>query len=162
MGPKAEEAIAAMLNCFPQTSQNYALLLATLDKLCAGKSDRAIIEAAERYAGGKVHNQSLTFAPSGPEFVKEVERRQEFIDLRERPRLTRPVTAPNRNGLAPFEVAKQQAWNRYGHRPVLFEDVSFERFKVLSGTREIPVGSNWVPCLGIVFGPEAKQETQAA
>lgn len=161
MGPKAEEAIAAMLNCFPQTSQNYELLLASLDKLCAGLSDRAIIEAAERYAGGKVHNQSMTYAPSAPLIVQEATRRQNFIELSERPRLTsqRPTRADPR---PPFMVRQQQAWSKHAHRPVLFEEVGHDRWRQLSASRQIPAGAVWVAALGIVFGPEPGIKQQAA
>lgn len=159
MNQEAEDEVTAMLNYFPQTAQNYEVFLASLDRDLAGISDRAIIEAARRYRRNEVHGQSVEFAPSGAAFITEARKRQEFIELRERPRLSGPVSMPRRGGIAPFEARKQRAWSEYGHRPVLFEDVSHERWMNLYRAKEVPEGSIWVACLGIVFGPEPKQDT---
>lgn len=78
------------MNCFPQTNQDYRVLLATLAKLLNGLSDGAIISAAERFASGDVPNQSKTFAPAVPEFVAEVRNQAEVIAIRQRPRLSEP------------------------------------------------------------------------
>lgn len=160
MNQQAEDSIAQMLNCFPQTSQNYELLFATLDKLLAGQTDQAIIEAAERFASGDVKEQSKKFAPSAPEFVEEVRRRQEYIDIRNRPRLPAPEYRPG--PLAPFQIKRQKELAENAHLPVLVEDASLDVFRRLSLTKQIPVGAKWVACLGTIYGPPAKAQSQAA
>lgn len=155
MSPQAEQSIIAMMNCFPQTNQDYRLLLASLDRLCAGLTDQAIIEAAERYAAGDVKDQSKRFAPSGPEFVEEARRRQEMVDLRNRPRIAAPK-AYRPGTLAPFELSQQRKWERHGHLPILAEDINFDQWKRLSAERQFPVGAVWVASLGVVFGPEPR------
>jgi len=144
-----------MLNCFPQTNQNYEVLLLTLDKLCAGLSDRAIIEAAERFASGDVKDQSKKFAPAAPELVEEARRRQDYIDLLSKPRIA-PPELYRRGPLSPSEMTRQKALSDNAHLPVLLEDISFETWKRLSKDRQIPTGAKWVACLGIVYGPKPK------
>lgn len=159
MNQQAEDSITAMLNCFPQTAQNYELLLETLDRLLAGLSDQAIIEAANRYAAGDVQGQSKTFAPSGPEFVEEARRRQEYLSLKARPRIEGPKYRPG--PLAPFEIAKHKALEANAHLPVLLEDVNYDRWRALSIAKQVPVGAKWVACLGIVYGPPLAQSRAA-
>lgn len=159
MNQQAENEITAMLNSFPQTSQNYVLLLATLEQRLVGVSDQAIIEAAQRFMDGEVTDQSKKFAPSLPEFIEEVKRRQEYHELLARPRIPPPVYRPG--PLAPFEVARQKALAANSHRPVLFEDISNEQWRKLSRERQIPEGSVWVAALGLVYGPESKQSKAA-
>lgn len=153
MNQQAKDAITGMLNCFPQTNQDYRVLLLTLSKLLDGVADQAVIRAAERYASGDVTNQSMTFAPSGPEFVAEVRRVQEVLDIQAKPRLPAPVY--RRGLMAPFEMMRQKALAENSHLPVLFEGVSYEQFRKMSASRDIPVGAKWVACLATVFGPSA-------
>lgn len=160
MNSKAEEAILSMLNCFPQTGQNYDALLETLARLCVGLTDQAIIEAAERFAAGDVVGQSKRFAPSGPEYVEEARRRQEFIELRARPRLPPPAYRPG--PLAPFELAQQRAWAANSGRDVIAQDVSMEQFQKMSRERQIPAGASWVASIGVVFGPVPASVKSAA
>lgn len=127
----------------------------TLARLCAGLSDEAIIDAAERFAAGDVKGQSKKFAPSGPEFVEEARRRDELLKVMARPRLP-PPKEYKPGPLAPFQIETQRKWAENKHLPVLFEDVSFEKWKALSAARDIPPGSKWVAALGVVFGPAPK------
>lgn len=159
MNQQAEDSITGMLNCFPQTNQNYELLLASLDKLCAGMADQAIIEASERFAAGDVSDQSKKFAPSAPEFVEEVRRRQEYLELKARPRISSP--AYTRGPLAPFEIKRQKALNTYSHLPVLLEGIGYDDWRRLSHQKQVPVGAIWVAALGIVYGPESKHQSAA-
>lgn len=155
MNHQAQLSITEMMNCFPQTNQNYEVLLGTLDRLCAGLSDQAIIEAAERFASGDVKDQSKKFAPSAPEFVEEARRRQEFLDIKARPRIAPP--AYTRGPLAPFEIARQKALAKHSHRPVLLENIGLDEFKRLCAAKQLPLGSVFAVSLGIVYGPESKQ-----
>lgn len=56
----------------------------------------------------------------------------------------------------PFEVKQQQAWAKYGHLPILFENVNNDKWRQLSAAKQVPVGGFWCAALGIVFGPELK------
>lgn len=160
MNQQAEQSIIEMMNGFSQTSQDYRLLLVTLARQCAGLTDRAIIEAADRFGAGDVAGQSKKFAPSVPEFVEEARNRQEFIDLASRHRLPAPVY---RGGsMAPFEVKRQQALAKYADHPVLLENVTHEQWRRLSASRQVPAGATWVACLGVVYGPASKSAAQAA
>lgn len=161
MTPRVQSSITEMLNVFNQTSRDYEVFLVTLGRLCAGLTDQAIIEAAERFAAGDVKDQSKTFAPSGPEFVEEARRRQEFIDLRNRPRLPKP--APRfTDGPAPFQVRLAQARASHAHRPILVEDVTLEQWRNLSRNRQVPAGAVYVACLATVYGPEPKHQIELA
>lgn len=160
MNRQAQSSITEMLNCFGQTSQNYEVFLATLGKLCAGLTDRAIIEAADRFAAGEVKDQSKKFPPSGPEFIEEARRRQEFIELRSRPRIEHRRAPDFTAGPAPFQVRAAQAKVAHAHRPVLLENIGLDQFRKISRERQIPAGSVFVACLGIVYGPEPRQQTE--
>lgn len=134
--------------------------MATLARKCSDVSDQAIIETADRYGNGEVKDQSKKYAPTVPEFVEEVRRRQEFIEVRARPRLAAPVYQSGR--LAPFQVARQKALTENAHLPVIAEDITYEQFKRLSETKQIPVGAKWVACLGTIFGPAPAKQAKAA
>lgn len=154
MDQQAYLAIAAMLNSFPQGSSNPDLTMTTYEAVLRGASPQAIIEAAERFVKGLVSGQSKTFAPSIAEFFTEVTQRQEYIDLRAKPRLPPPRYFPG--PLAPFQIRQQKRFAENSHLPVLFEDVSFDKWRLMSAAKEIPVGAKWVA--GIVYGPEPKHE----
>lgn len=153
MDQKAYLAVAAMLNSFPSGNNNPDLTLGTYESVLQGISPQAVTEAAQRFVMGDVSGQSKTFAPSVAEFVTEARKRQEYIDLKARPRLPAPNYI-SRGKLAPFEIAKQKALTKYGHLPVLHENISFDQWKKLSAAREVPVGACWVACLATVFGPQ--------
>lgn len=157
MNQAAEDSITAMLNCFPQTGQDYALLLGTLQHLCDGLTDQAVIDAAKRFAAGDVKDQSKKFAPSAPEFVEEARRRDELLKVMARPRL--PPPDQYRPGpLPPYQLATQRKWAENADRQVMFSDVSFEQWKALSATKDIPAGAKWVAAIGVVFGPAPKPQ----
>jgi hypothetical protein len=162
MNKHAKQAITGMLNCFPQTNQDYQVLLLTLERLLAGLSDQAIVRAADRYAGGDVPGQSKTFAPSGPEFVDEVRRCQEVLEIKARPRLPAPTYRSGSGGMPPFMVTRQRLLNENAYLPVLFEDVGYDQFRKLSSSKQIPIGAKWVAALGIIYGPPSVQRQQAA
>ncbi|MFB9340540.1 hypothetical protein ACFFTN_01310 [Aminobacter aganoensis] len=105
-------------------------------------------------------DQSKKFAPSGPEFIEEVRRRQEFIDIRARPRL--PAPAYHSGPTPPFLIKRQKALAENAHLPVLVEDANLDVFRRLSLTRQIPAGAKWVACLGIIYGPAPKSRSKAA
>jgi hypothetical protein len=152
---RAYMAIVTMLNAFPASNSNPDLLMGTYESVLAGMSSQAVIEAAQRYTMGDVQGQSKTFAPSVAEFVQEARQRQEYIDIKDKPRLPAPNYI-SRGPLAPFEIKRQQRLSQYGHLPVLATDVSYDQFRKLSAAREIPAGAVWVPILATVFGPEPK------
>lgn len=124
----------------------------TLERLCASVTDQAIIETADRFASGDVPGQSKKYPPTGPEFVEEARRRQDYLEMLARPRLPGPTYT--RGPMAPFEIKRQKALNEYAHRPVLMENIGYDEWRRLSGMKQVPVGAIWVACLGIVYGPE--------
>lgn len=132
----------------------------TLGRLCSSLTDQAIIEASERFAAGDVKDQSKKFAPSGPEFVEEARRREELVQLRDRPRLS-PPPAYRPGPMAPFEIARQKALAKYVDRPVLFEDITYDQFRRLSAEKQISTGAFWSAATGTVYGPEPKQARAA-
>lgn len=162
MDQRAYLALTAMLNAFPQTGGNPDLTMGTFEAVLASASSQSIIEAAQRFSSGLVEGQSMKFAPSSAEFAAEVRKRQEFIDIKSRPRLSAPMPTYRPGPLAPFEIAKQKALSANSHLPVLFEDINYDQFRKLSAAKEIPVGAKWVASLGIVYGPESKQVKSAA
>jgi len=133
--------------------------LLTLDRLCAGLSDQAIIETADRFASGDVKDQSKKFPPTGPEFIEEVRRRQEYLDLKARPRLAPPTYT--RGPLAPFEIGRQRALARHSNRPVLMENIQLDEFRRLCAAKQLPLDALYACTLGIVYGPENKNEKAA-
>jgi len=56
--------------------------------------------------------------------------------------------------LAPFEILKNKKLAEYRDHPVLFENITHEKFKSMSTAREIPTGAVFVSILGTVFGPK--------
>lgn len=132
----------------------------TYEAVLRDASSPAVVEAAQRFTTGKVQGQSKTFAPSVAEFVAEVERRRELIDIKAKPRLPAPKYFPG--PLAPFQIRQQKRLVENAHRPVLFENVNFDQWRKLSANREVPTGAIWVASLGIVYGPEPTAKSQAA
>jgi hypothetical protein len=128
--------------------------LGTLQHLCAGLTDQAVIDAAQRFAAGDVKDQSKKFAPSAPEFVEEARRRDELLKVLARPRLPPPTY--QRGPLAPYQIATQKKWAENAHLPVLFTDIDFNKWKALSAAKDVPAGAKWVAALGVVFGPAPK------
>lgn len=154
MNEQARDAITWMLNEFALTNQDYQTRLLTLDKLLVEQSDIAIIEAAARFAAGDVPDQSKTYPPTGPEFVAEVRKQQEILDIKAKPRLPAPKYFPG--PLAPFQVRQQKRLSENAHLPVLFEGISFDQWRKMSAGKEIPVGAKWTSG-GIVYGPDPKK-----
>jgi hypothetical protein len=76
----------------------------TIAELLTGCTDQAIISAARRFSAGDVPDQSMTFAPSTPQFVAEVRRAQERIDNNRK--LIAPPPGPTRKTLF------QRQWER--------------------------------------------------
>lgn len=122
----------------------------------SGLSSQAVIEAAQRFTMGEVQGQSKTFAPSVAEFVTEARQRQEYIDLKAKPRLPAPRYSPG--DLAPFQVRQEKRKAEYADRPVIEANVPLDRFIALSKAKQLPTGAIWCACLGIL-GPAPKEQT---
>ena len=159
MNHQAQLSITEMLNGFGRPNQDFEVFLLTLDRLCAGLSDQAIIETADRFGRGDVKDQSKDYPPSSARFIEEARLRQEYLDLKARPRLA-PPTYP-RGPLAPFEIARQKALARHSNRPVLMENIGLDEFKRLCAAKQLPLGSIFACTLGIVYGAENKHEKAA-
>jgi hypothetical protein len=101
---------------------------------------------------GDVPGQSKTFAPSVAEFVAETRQRQEYIDLKARPRLPAPRYFPG--PLAPFQVRQEKRRAENADRPVMEAHVPLDRFIALSRAKQLPTDAIWVATMGIL-GPRA-------
>ena len=155
MDQKTYLAVTAMLNAYPQTGGNPDLTMATYEMALRGLSSQAVIEAAQRFTMGEVQGQSKTFAPSVAEFVTEARQRQEYIDIKAKPRLAAPRYLPGPK--APFQVRQAKRRAQYADRPVLEANVPLDRFVALSRAKQLPTDAIWVACLGIL-GPAQKQQ----
>jgi len=132
--------------------------MGTYEAVLQGISPQAVTEAAQRFTMGDVSGQSKTFAPSIAEFVTEARQRQEYIDLKARPRLPAPRYFPG--PLAPFQVRQEKRRAENADRPVIEANVPLDRFVALSRAKQLPVGTIWVATMGIL-GPSQKQERAA-
>ena len=94
MNQSAHQALTMMLNAFPQGGQDYRLLLLTFEEDLAGISNQAVVETAQRYRRNEIPGQNETFAPSVAEFVTASRRQEEFISIRNRPRIPPPPIRP--------------------------------------------------------------------
>jgi hypothetical protein len=154
MNDAAMLEIARMRNSFAQTGDNADLTRDTYKLALQDLSSQSVIEAAQRFTMGDVEGQSKTFAPSIAEFVTEARKRQEYIDLKAKPRLPAPRYFPG--PLAPFQVRQQKRLSENSHLPVLFENINSDQWRKMSAAKEIPVGAKWCASLGIVYGPEKR------
>jgi len=155
MDQRAYLAVVGMLNSFPQGTGNPDLTMGTYEAVLKDISSQAVIEAAQRFTMGEVHGQSKTFAPSVAEFVTEARQRQEYIDLKAKPRLPAPRYSPG--SLAPFQVRQEKRRAEYADRPVIEANVPLDRFVALSRAKQLPTDAIWVSSLGIL-GPAPKQQ----
>jgi len=89
------------------------------------------------------------------EFVTEARQRQEYIDLKAKPRLPAPRYSPG--SLAPFQVRQEKRRAEYADRPVIEANVPLDRFVALSRAKQLPTDAIWVSSLGIL-GPAPKQQ----
>lgn len=144
-------AVTAMLNSFPQGSSDPETLVNTFEAMTRNISSAAICEAAERFMAGTVQDQSVRFAPSVAEFVREAQRIHDRDEVRRQPLLPAP-----RVGRTPLLERLDRLRRQYANRPVLHTDVSNDRFRALSKSRELPAGAIWVAALGTVYGPEPR------
>jgi hypothetical protein len=121
-----------------------------------GLSPQAVIEACRRFILGNVEGQSMDFAPAAPRFAQEARQRQEYIDLKARPRL--PARRYFPGPLAPFQVRQEKRRAQYADRPVTEANVPLDRFIAMSKAKQLPTGAVWVATMGIL-GPSPKEQT---
>lgn len=134
------------------------MLTASFEERLTELSIEAVNRAVDRYRDGDVPGQNKRFPPTVPEFIEEVRRCQDVIDIIARPRLPAPKYRPG--PLAPFEMKRQKAFAENAHLPVLFEDVSLDQWTRLSKQNQIPVGAKWVAAIGVVYGPEPRHQIE--
>ena len=123
----------------------------TYDLALQGLSDLAIIEAAQRFILGMVEGQSLDFAPSIPRFVAEARQRQEYIDLKAKPRI--PVYRHHTG--TPFYIRQEKTRTRYKDCDILAENVGIDEYR--RRVREFPEGHAWIAAVATVYGPPAME-----
>lgn len=147
--------ITRMLNAFPVGNSDTDLTMETYELATQDFSSTAVIEAAQRFVLGQVKDQSLAYAPTVAEFMQEVRQRQEYIDLKAKPRLPAPRYFPG--PLAPFQVRQEKRRAQYADRPVIEANVPLDRFVALSRAKQLPTDAIWVATMGIL-GPAPKQQ----
>lgn len=158
MDQKAYLAVVGMLNSFPASNSNPDLTMGTYEQVLQGLSPQAVTEAAQRFTMGDVQGQSKTFAPSIAEFVTEARQRQEYIDLKDKPRLQHFY---HHTG-TPFHIRQEKRRTKYQDYPVIAENINFDQWRRLSQSKEVPVGAFWVAALGTVYGPPAMEIAKKA
>lgn len=129
--------------------------MGTYEAVLAGMSSQAVIEAAQRFTMGDVSGQSKTFAPSIAEFVAEARQRQEYIDLKAKPRLPAPNYYQHTG--SPFHIRQQKIRTKYQDCPIIQENVSYDEARAMSKAGKIPVGGAWVAAVATVYGPPAEK-----
>jgi hypothetical protein len=146
-----------MLNSFRATSADPDVLLRTFASVLDGMRPSLIIDTAKRYSSGEVEGASDQFAPTPAEFAKEVRRRAALrADIAKPRSLPAPRYFPG--PLAPFQVRQEKRRAEYADRPVIEANAPLDRFIAMSRAKQLPVGSVWVACLGIL-GPASKEQT---
>ena len=151
MEQRAYLELTRMLDSFPQTSGNPDLTVSAYELAVNGLVPQAVIETAQRFISGTVEGQSVDFAPAPPRFAQEARKRQEYLEIKAKPRLT---SSYQHTG-TPFHVRQQKTRTMYQECPVLFENVSHDEARALSKAGKIPVGGAWVASLATVYGPPA-------
>lgn len=128
----------------------------TYDLALRGLSDLAIIEAAQRFILGVVDGQSIDYAPAVPRFVQEARQRQEYIDIKAKPRI--PVYRHHTG--SPFYVRQEKTRTKYQDCPVLAENLNLDEYR--RRVKEFPAGHAWIAALATVFGPPAMEIARRA
>lgn len=118
-------------------------------------STEAVERAVRRFLDGDVEGQSKRFAPTIPQFMEEAKDCEEYLGILRRQPSPALTSLPKwrGDGKAPFERHIAKAKAEHAHLPVLFEDVSYDKWRKLSAARDVPAGAVWVACLGTVYGP---------
>ena len=159
MDQQASLAVSVMLNSFRATSADPDVLLRTFATILDGQPPSIIIETAKRYSAGEVDGASDQYAPTPAEFAKEVRRRAALkADLAKPRSLPLPRYFPGPK--APFQVRQEKRRTEYADRPVIEANVPLDRFIAMSRAKQLPIGSVWVACLGIL-GPAQSEERAA-
>lgn len=73
-----------------------------------------------------------------------------------------PYSPPPSTRTPRFMIEAEKAKVRNADRPVLFTNVSYDEFRVMSRGLKIPIGAIWCASLGTVFGPKPQPVSQAA
>jgi len=81
---------------------------------------------------------------------------QEEAQRQAQQRRKREPEERRRTGPAPFEIRMEQDGQEFAGRAVLFNDVNYDKWRALSASKQVPVGGQWCPSLGTVFGPPVK------
>jgi hypothetical protein len=125
-----------------------------------GLSATAVIEAAHRFIAGDVQGQSKTFAPSVAEFVTEARQRQEYIDLKAKPRLPAPNFYHHTG--SPFYVRQERVRTKYRECAVLAESIGLDDYRRRCTANEFPDGHAWIAAVATVYGPPAMEIAKRA
>lgn len=156
MDQQAFKEMTRMLDSFPQTSGNPDLTVSAYELAVAGLSSQAVTEAAQRFISGLVEGQSMDFAPAAPRFATEARQRQEYIDLKNKPRLQHFY---HHTG-SPFHVRQEKTRTKYRECEILAESIGLDEYR--RRVKEFPEGHAFIAALGTVFGPPAMEIAKRA
>jgi len=148
--------VTRMLNAFPMSNTNPDLTLDTYELATQDLSSTAVIEAAQRFIMGNVAGASKTFAPSIAEFVTEARQRQEYIDLKAKPRI--PVYRTHTG--TPFYIRQEKMRTKYQDCEKLAENIGLDEYR--RRVNEFPDGHAFIVGVGTVYGPPAMEIARRA
>lgn len=153
-------AIGTLLNAFPASAGDVDVLVRSFEAATADVPPAAVCEAAKRYMEGRVDGQNTRFAPSVAEFAMEARRLAELRQAISRPRL--PSSTYLRSGPAPFQVKAERLRTKYADWTVIRKGVSFDEWRTLCASKQIPAGAMWIAALdGSVMVPPNQQKAGA-
>lgn len=118
-----------------------------------GFTQEAIVAGVSRFLRGECEEVSQKFCPHPPELAAIIRRTVHTVAQKT---TYRPVER------VPFLERIERKRREYAHRPILFTDVSYDQWRMLSRSGQVPVGGVWVASLGTVYGPEPKVHWEAA
>lgn len=144
---QAKEAISAMLLTFPPKGDHNAVVTAYM-AVVAEYDPAIIIEAAGRFARGKVVRKSKGFAPTGEELIDECDFRIERAKMRDS---TDPQPSPLTVARTPYLQRLEAMREKQAHRERLAAGITFDRWLKLCARNEFPVGATFVAATGEVY-----------
>lgn len=108
----------------------------------------AIEQGILRFLRGECKDVSPKFCPYPPELAR-ICRTTVYVPMN-RAEPSSPGPSVQR---VPFMERIERKRREYAGRAILFDHVSYDQFRQLSRSGQIPVGGQWVASLGTVYGP---------
>lgn len=100
----------------------------------------------------------MDFAPAAPRFAQEARKRQEYIDIKAKPRLPAPSFYHHTG--SPFHVRQEKIRTNYRECAVLAESIGLDEYR--RRAKEFPDGHAWIAATATVYGPPAMEIARRA